>query len=125
MEIEHMLHGATEHLSVRRCFGEPVEQDGTLVIPVAFVAGGGGGGEGEEAGSKQAEPQTEGAGRAAGRGGGFGGITWPLGVYVVREGRVRWVPAVDATRIVLGALALARGFVKVAAARRLRAARGA
>ncbi len=39
MEIERILSGASESLSVRRCFGEPVEHGGTLVIPVAFVAG--------------------------------------------------------------------------------------
>jgi uncharacterized spore protein YtfJ len=122
MEIERLLSGASENLTVRRCFGEPVVQDGTLVIPVAFVAGGGGGGEGDEGHPGEAGAEREAAVRA-GRGGGFGGVTWPLGVYVVREGRVRWVPAVDATRIVLGALALARGLAKIVAARRMRVTR--
>lgn len=122
MEIERILSGASESLSVRRCFGEPVEHGGTLVIPVAFVAGGGGGGEGEEGRPEEPGEQKELSGRA-GRGGGFGGISWPLGVYVVKEGHVRWVPAVDATRIVLGALALARGLARIVAAGRLRAAR--
>lgn len=123
MDIERLLSGATDSLSVGRCFGKPVEQAGTLVIPVAFVAGGGGGGEGEEAPGEEApgEERKEDAARN-GRGGGFGGVTWPLGVYVVHEGRVRWVPAVDATRILLGALAIARALVKVRAVRRLRAA---
>lgn len=116
MEIERLLDGARESLTVRRCFGEPVEQAGTLVIPVAFVAGGGGGGEGEEGRTDKPEEAEKAAGRS-GAGGGFGGVTWPLGVYVVHEGRVRFVPAVDATRIVLGGLAVARGLLKVAASR--------
>lgn len=119
MEIERLLSGATDSLSVRRCFGEPVEQAGILVIPVAFVAGGGGGGEGEEDRPEKPDEEKKGAARSGG-GGGFGGVTWPLGVYVVQEGRVRFVPAVDATRIVLAALAFGRGMAKVAAARRLR-----
>lgn len=124
MEIERVLSGAADTLSVRRCFGQPVEQSGTLVIPVAFVAGGGGGGEGqdgipaEQLGDKQSPERS-------GRGAGFGGVTWPLGVYVLRDGKVRWVPAIDATRIVLGALALVRAALKVSAMRRLHAARAA
>ena len=31
-------------MSVKRVFGEPYEQDGVTIIPVAWVAGGGGGG---------------------------------------------------------------------------------
>lgn len=116
MDIERLVSGATETLSVRRCFGPPVEQAGTLVIPVAFVAGGGGGGagaEGPEAEGKQGKGADAKDVRRTGQGGGFGGVVWPLGVYVLQDGRVRWVPAVDATRIVLGALALARAVVKI------------
>jgi uncharacterized spore protein YtfJ len=59
----------------------PYERDGALVIPVARVRGGGGGGEGR-AGT---EPLGSGWG----------------GVYVIRDGRVSWQPAVDVTRIAL------------------------
>ncbi|MDA8297172.1 MAG: spore germination protein GerW family protein [Actinomycetota bacterium] len=124
MEIERVLSGAAESLSVRRCFGQPIEQAGTVVIPVAVVAGGGGGGEGEDGTSSEPRADKQSAERS-GRGAGFGGVTWPLGVYVLRDGHVRWVPAVDATRIVLGALALVRAMAKVAAMRRLHVARRA
>jgi len=77
-----------EVATVRRSFGEPMRQDGTIVIPVASVAGGGGGGGGEDDGR--------------GGGGGFGLSVVPCGVFVMREGRVRWQPAVDLNRIVLG-----------------------
>ncbi len=109
MELEKLLNKATETISVGRAFGPPIERDGVLVLPVAWVAGGGGGGQEDVS----AEPH-------GGAGGGFGGFTWPLGVYVVKEGNVRWVPAVDATRIVLAAMGIVRTVVKVSAARRMR-----
>src|SRR5215470_14097907 len=74
----------------RRSFGDPVHQDGVTVIPVAAVAGGGGGGEGRKGGEEE------------GSGSGFGVRVHPSGVFVVRDGQVRWVPAVDVNRIILG-----------------------
>jgi uncharacterized spore protein YtfJ len=41
-------------------------------------------------------------------GGGFGGLVWPAGVYVVKGGQVRWVPAVDVTIVALVSLSLVR-----------------
>ncbi|HEX5494939.1 MAG TPA: spore germination protein GerW family protein [Mycobacteriales bacterium] len=79
-----------EVATVRRSFGEPMRQDGTVVIPVASVAGGGG------AGSDSAE------GDRPGGGGGFGLSVVPSGVFVLRDGGVRWQPAVDVNRLVLG-----------------------
>ena len=77
-----------EVATVRRSFGEPIQHDGTVVIPVASVAGGGGAGSGDSEGE--------------GGGGGFGLNVVPSGVFVVRDGKVRWQPAVDINRIVLG-----------------------
>jgi hypothetical protein len=37
-------------------------------------------------------------------GGGFGGLVMPTGAYVVQGDRVRWVPAVDTTILVLATL---------------------
>jgi len=77
-----------------RAFGTPVAQDGTIVLPVAKVGGGGGGGGGTgPADDKQA---------STGTGGGFGMTAKALGVYVLRDGQVKWLPAVDVNRIVLG-----------------------
>jgi uncharacterized spore protein YtfJ len=73
-------------MSVTRVFGEPHEQDGVTVIPAATVrGGGGGGGDNEDNG-----------------GGGFGLKARPAGAYVIKDGDVRWKPAVDPNRIVLG-----------------------
>ena len=46
MDVQELLGKAAQHLSVSRAFGTAYEKDGSLVIPVALVAGGGGGGEG-------------------------------------------------------------------------------
>jgi len=77
----------------RKVFGTPVTQDGTVVLPVAKVGGGGGGGGGTG-------PADE--GQPAGTGGGFGMSAKALGVYVLRDGQVKWLPAVDVNKIVLG-----------------------
>ena len=43
-----------------------------------------------------------------GSGGGFGGVVMPLGVYVVKDDQVRWVPALNMTFIAIAALGLVR-----------------
>ena len=86
MNVEEVLQGARDAITVKRVFGDPVGQDGVTVIPVAKVGGGGGGGG-----------DTEGNG-----GGGFGLAAKAAGAYVIRDGDVRWKPAVDVNRLVLG-----------------------
>ena len=76
-------------------FADPVESDSTIVIPAARVTGGGGGGEGGSANGD------------SGEGGGFGLAARPVGAWVIRDGRVRWRPAIDVTRLVLGGYAVA------------------
>jgi uncharacterized spore protein YtfJ len=107
MSPDELLEKAADALGVRRVFGEPVERDGVLVIPVAVAVGGGGGGTAPE---------------GQGEGGGFGGLVRAIGVYELREGRVRFVPALDVTALAVIALVAARG---VARALRVRAARKA
>ena len=94
MDPQQILDQAREAMTVRRVFGEPVERDGVVVIPVASVGGSAGGGSGEEGGDRR------------GGGGGFAVRARPAGAYVIREGEVRWEPAIDVTRIVLGVQAL-------------------
>jgi uncharacterized spore protein YtfJ len=113
MDLEKLLTKTSESISVHRAFGTAYERDDCLIIPVAMVAGGGGGGgadlhaDGEESGESPG-------------GGGFGGVTWPMGVYVVKNGDVRWVPAIDATRIALAGIAFVRSIVKLVARRKSR-----
>jgi uncharacterized spore protein YtfJ len=83
MNIDEMLSGARDTMTVKRVYGDPIERDGMLVIPAANVVGGGGGG---------GDSENNG-------GGGFGVSATPAGAWVVKDGEVAWTPAVDATRI--------------------------
>jgi hypothetical protein len=42
--VDEILGGAREAMSVKRVFGDPIESDGVTIVPVAKVGGGGGGG---------------------------------------------------------------------------------
>ena len=83
-------------VTAKQVFGDPVVADGVTVIPVARVGAGLGGGSGEG-------QQQEGSGS----GFGYGYGARPAGVYVIRDGKVSWRPAVDVNRIVLGAQVVA------------------
>ena len=114
MDVENILAKASDHLSVRRAFGAAYEKDGMLIIPVALVAGGGGGGaagprhQHDTSAARPGEPSAPDAvpqeSERMDAGGGFGGLVLPTGAYVVKGDRVRWVPAVDTTILVLAAL---------------------
>jgi uncharacterized spore protein YtfJ len=90
--VDELLQGARDAITVKRVYGEPVERDGVTVIPAAVVAGGGGGGGDAEHNG----------------GGGFGLAARPVGAYVIRPGgEVEWKPAVDLPRLLLAIAALA------------------
>ena len=96
MDVQEMLTGARDAITVGRVYGEPYEKNGVTILPAATVRGGGGGGSGES-------PQGEGKGT----GGGFGVTARPVGAYVIRGEDVRWEPAVDVTRMALMGQAVA------------------
>ncbi len=96
MEIHDLLAKANDSIHVGRVFGTPIERDGALIIPVASVAGGSGGGGGTGTGA-------DGEGEGTGSGGGFGIAARPVGVYVVRDDDVQWIPVVDSTRVIRAA----------------------
>jgi uncharacterized spore protein YtfJ len=86
MNVDEMIRGTQDAISVKRVYGDPIERDGLIVIPAAKVTGGGGGGgDGEN-----------------NAGGGFGIRARPVGAYVIRDGKVSWEPALDLNRIILG-----------------------
>jgi uncharacterized spore protein YtfJ len=97
MKVDELMALAKDSISVRRVFAEPVERDGMTVIAVASVGGGGGGGGGKDKDGQEGE------------GGGFGIGAKPAGVYTIKDGKVRWLPAVDVNRLftVVGAVAIA------------------
>ena len=94
--INDILARAREVVTVQQVFGEPIQQGGVMVVPVAAVRGGGGGGGGFD-------PE----GKHEGGGGGFGLIARPVGAYVIRGDQVEFQPAIDVTRIVTAGTALA------------------
>jgi uncharacterized spore protein YtfJ len=107
MKFDDFVATGRDAITVRRVYGEPITQDGATVIPAAAVWGGGGGGGGRD------EQGQEGAG------GGFGLHARPVGAYVIKDGVVRWTPAVDVNRIVgiLGAITITWVFSRARAAR--------
>lgn len=101
MNPDEILARATDSMTVRRVFAEPVERDGVTVIGVAEIRGGAGaGGGGEGSGSD----------RRDGLGIGFGVAAKPVGAFVIREGCVHWRPAVDVNRTI----AVAGGIIAAA-----------
>ncbi len=88
MNVDEMLTGARDVMTVKRVYGDPIERDGIMVIPAAKVVGGAGGGADKENNA----------------GGGFGVSATPAGAWIIRDGQVEWEPAIDATR--LGTLAM-------------------
>ena len=85
MNIDALLQGYRDAVTVRRIYGDPVERNGVTVVPAAAVIGGTGGGEDDE-------------GKA---GGGFGLLGRPVGAWVIHEGEATWKPAIDVDRLVL------------------------
>jgi uncharacterized spore protein YtfJ len=120
VDVQELLGKVAQHLSVSRAFGTAYEKDGSLVIPVALVAGGGGGGEGTsgvpttDGVDEASEPGDElsAAGALGGSGGGFGGVVMPAGVYVVKDEQVRWIPAINANLVIVVAFLALRMFVR-------------
>jgi uncharacterized spore protein YtfJ len=91
MEVQELISGARDMMSVKRVYGDPYEKNGLTVIPAATVRGGGGAGMGEDEGGE------------SGKGGGFGLMARPSGAWVIKDGQATWKPAIDVNRIILGA----------------------
>jgi uncharacterized spore protein YtfJ len=80
-----LLREARSSMGAKRVYAKPVKADGVTVIPAARVIGGaGGGGNGEDA-----------SGTGQGEGAGFGVMARPVGAFVIKDGDVRWMPAID------------------------------
>ena len=90
MEAVELLEKARDALTVRAVVGEPVHEDGVVVVPVVKIRSGAGGGTAPE-GAKN-----------PGQGGGFGLTSTPVGAFVIKDGSVSWRPAVDVNKIILG-----------------------
>ena len=87
--ITKQLADTVTQTGVRMSYGEPVEMDGSVVMPVAVSGYGFGGGEGGGSGP-ESTMQGEGSG------GGGGGMSVPVGAYVTRDGYTRFEPNIIA-----------------------------
>jgi uncharacterized spore protein YtfJ len=92
--VQDILDKARDSVSVRDVFGEPYERDGVTVIPVARVVGAGGGGSGTG-------DEGEGSGH------GYALKSEPVGVYVIKDGRVSFQPAINVDKILSGGVVVA------------------
>lgn len=95
MDVQELITGARDAVSVKRVYGEPYEKNGLTVIPAATVRGGGGAGQGEKEDGE------------SGTGGGFGLTARPAGAWIIEDGHVNWKPAVDVNRVVVGGQVIA------------------
>jgi len=89
VNAQELISQISDAMQVRRVFGEPYQQNGVIIIPVAAVRGGWGGGGG------QRENQE------AGWGGGGGLTARPVGAFVIAGDQVSWRPALDVDRMIL------------------------
>jgi hypothetical protein len=96
MNMPEVLDQVRSSIDAKRVYADAVHEDGVTVVPAATVRGGGGGGS-DEVGAA---------------GGGFGIVGNPTGAWVVKEGKVSWKPAIDATKVlVIGELTAIVGLV--------------
>jgi uncharacterized spore protein YtfJ len=87
VNVDEVMGGARDAITVKRVFAEPYEKDGVTVIAAAAISGGAGGGGGHDEKGQE------------GQGAGFGVGARPAGVYVIKGGDVTWRPAVDVNRL--------------------------
>ncbi len=104
--VVQAIREMVENTTAEKVYGSPITQDGVTVLPVAKVSGGGGGGSGTGPGEEGHE--------AGGTGGGLGLTAKPLGVFVMKEGKVSWRPAIDVNKVILGGQAVAVAALVVA-----------
>lgn len=76
--ITKQIADTVTSVGVHAAYGEPVDLDGTTIVPVAITAYGFGGGEGGM--------------ESEGEGSGGGGFACPTGAYVTRDGYTRFEP---------------------------------
>jgi uncharacterized spore protein YtfJ len=95
--LKRISQTVTDHATVTKVFGEPIERNGVTVIPVARVYFGFGGG----AGGGSSPDQGEGSGS----GGGGGGRVRPVGYIEMRDGAAQFKRITDSADVLVLAAA--------------------
>lgn len=94
-QIRELLAEVQAGARITTAIGEPVTVGDRTIIPAAEVSYGGGGGGG--GGKAPDEGEAEGSG-----GGGGGGVhVRPVGCWVVSPEGEKWLPAIDANRLIV------------------------
>lgn len=96
--LTKQLAETVSKVGVHAAFGDPVDVDGTKIMPVACTGYGFGAAEGMGAGGFGGEDDAEAQGE--GSGGGGGGMAIPVGAYVTRDGITRFEPNIIALLVV-------------------------
>jgi uncharacterized spore protein YtfJ len=111
-DILQTLRNVVDNATPAMVFGTPISQDGVIVLPAAKVSSSGGG-AGNSTAPAQSGQKTGGTGR------GIGQSAKALGVFVIKDGKVSWRPAIDVNKVILGgqiiavaALLFARALIK-------------
>lgn len=102
-EAQRPLEELIQRMGVRAVFGEPVQTDNLIVIPVADVRFGMGYGSGTKAEPTDEEAQTN----EQGYGGGGGGMVRPRGVIEIQGSQVRYRPILQVNALALAGMTLA------------------
>jgi len=100
-EVLGRLSRIDEKATVRTVFGEPIHQNGRVIIPVAKVAYGFGFGGGRNAEKEKEEEESN-----EGAGGGGGVSVRPVAILEINEKETRIRPIVDVTRLALAGMLL-------------------
>lgn len=82
--ITKQIADTVSSVGVHAAYGDPVDLDGTSIVPVAIASYGFGAGEGGG--------EDEDSHHGEGSGGGGGGFACPVGAYVTRDGYTRFEP---------------------------------
>lgn len=83
--------------TIKTVYGDPIEREGRVIIPVARVAFGAGGGVGSSGSSSEGSQDGEETSKAAhspseGQGGGAGGMVSPVGVLEITPEETVFIP---------------------------------
>jgi uncharacterized spore protein YtfJ len=84
MDAQQFVNEMQQEVRPNNVFGAPIQVDGVTLLPAMMVRGGAGARGGDRGGA------------------GYGVRARPVGIYVLRDGKVSWRPAVDVNRIIWG-----------------------
>jgi uncharacterized spore protein YtfJ len=105
--IQTVVERIGGEFTAAKVFGEPVERDGTTVIPVAAMRMGFGGGTNSDPSKHQ-----------DGEGAGGGGTMTAVGYIELKDGKTRFVPVMRIERMVVALLAAVLVGVTIGSRRR-------